>query len=123
MSGSCDARVEDVADDRDVKAVDSPNSCWIVPQVERAPASGCWCLPSPALTMCAPVCCDKVRCADLRVPDHDHVRVVRADRDHGVLERRSPLSTAEPDDLRDIVSAERRFAGEAKQAASTTRRT
>ena len=56
---------------------------------------------------------DELWSADLRVPDDDHVGVVGAERDRRVL-RDSPLSTEEPLDLIDIVSAESRFAASSK---------
>ena len=54
--------------------------------------------------------------ADLRVAQHNDVRVVGADRDRGVLSD-SPLSTAEPVALIDIASAESR----SRRARSSTR--
>ena len=51
-----------------------PSSCCIVYRSSSA-CVGCWCLPSPALTTCAPVTAATSCGAPIgRVPDHDHVR-------------------------------------------------
>src|SRR4029077_948249 len=84
---ACDARVEDIADDRDVEPVELveflPQRVEIQQRLRR-------------MLMLAVPCVDDVRVgetwdelrrADLRVPDHDHVGVVRAERERGVLQR------------------------------------
>jgi hypothetical protein len=84
---ACDARVEDVADDRDVKAVELveflPQRVEIQQRLRRMLM-----LAVPGVDdVRVGETCDKLWRADLRVPDHDHVGVVRAERERGVLQR------------------------------------
>ena len=82
-----DARVEDVADDRDVQALEPAERLLDRVEVEQR-------LRRVLVLAVAGVDDvrlghprDELRRADLRVADHDHVRVVGAERERGVLQR------------------------------------
>src|SRR5712692_3921760 len=90
-----------------------PSSSSIVYRSSRA-CVGCWCLPSPALTTCAPVSeatsCGAPICGwRMTITSGSYASRVSA-----VSFSDSPLSTAEPAALIDITSAESRFAASSK---------
>ena len=57
---------------------------------------------------------DELRRADVRMPDHDHVGVVRRERERGVLAATRPCRPTSPMTRSAIVSAESRFAARSK---------
>src|SRR6266511_1236527 len=90
-----------------------PNACWIVYR-SRSACVGCWCFPSPALTMCAPVtratsCGAPIDGWRMTITSGPYASSVSA-----VSLSDSPLSTADPDALIDITSAESRLAASSK---------
>src|SRR5207244_11160488 len=80
-----DPRVQDVADDRDVQALEAAELLLDRVQVEQR-LSGMLVLPVAGVhDMRIRLARDEVRRTDLWMPDHDHVRVVGAERASRVL--------------------------------------
>ena len=116
--GARDARVEDVADDRDVHSLEATQRLLHRVQVEERLRRM---LVLPVAGARIRLASDELGRADGRVPHHDDIRVVGREGRRGVSAD-SPLSTEEPTARSDIVS-DRRFAAlEAPACASRTRR-
>ena len=105
-----DAAVEDVADDRDVEAVEAAERLADRCRGRAGPGSRCWCLPSPALTTAAPEyraasCGAPIRGWRTTIASGSYCASVRI-----VSFSDSPLSTDEPAAFSDMTSAESRLA-------------
>ena len=108
-----DAAVEDVADDRDVQALERAERLAHREEVEQRLRRMLVLAVAGVHDRRVRVARDELRRADLRVPDDDRVRLVRASVST-VSFSDSPLSTDEPAAFSDIVSAESRFAASSK---------
>ena len=110
-----DARVQDVPDDRDVQAIE-PAELLRQRIVEVEQRLGRVLVHAVAGIHHVRLGCggDQPRRADLRVADHDHVRVVSPKRDRECSFSDSPLSTDEPTDFTVSVSADSRCAASSK---------
>ena len=108
-----DARVEHVADDRDVQALEAAERLLDRVEVEQRLRRVLVLAVAGVDDVRVGDRGDELRRADLRVADHDHVRVVGGSVS-AVSFSDSPLSTDEPVALIDIVSAESRLAASSK---------
>ena len=106
--------MQDVADDRDVQALDPPQLLGDCVEVEQRLGRVLVLAVAGVDDVRTRVAGDQLRRADLRMADDDHVRVVGPERQAPCPSGDSPLSTDEPADLIDIVSAESRFAANSK---------
>ena len=108
-----DARVEDVADDRDVQALEPAELLLDRVEVEQGLSRVLVLAVAGVDDVRVGDPRDELRRADLRMADHDHVGVVGAERERRVLERLALVHRG-AGDLTLSVSAESRFAASSK---------
>ena len=113
MQRARDARVQDVADDRDVQPFEPAELLLDRVEVEQRLRRMLVLAVAGVDDVRVGHARDELRRTDLRMPDDDHVGVVRAERERGVLQRLA-LVDRRAGRLDVSVSAESRFAASSK---------